>query len=273
MKIDETGSRRKLSKRKDPEAAVSYYHEKGIPIEAVKLYLTTIANSNFESWYDANKDKNIDDFKLDFKKISASGTLFDIDKLLNISKNYISRLKAVEVYEETLKWAEEFDPELSDLLIKYKDYCISIFNIEREQKKPRKDYSCYSDIRNQIWYMFDELFNIKENVYANIEIKEYYNSEMLMDYITNYYSSTDSKDEWYSKIKDLAIKHGFAGEVKMYKEDPDKYLGHVGDVCEFIRVASTSLTMTPDLYEILKLLGSERIRERFNNFNELLNKK
>lgn len=270
MKIDEDGTRRKLSKRKDPEAAVSFYHEKGIPIEAVKLYLTTIANSNFESWYDANKDKTIDDFKLDFKKISASGTLFDLDKMLNISKNYISRLKASEVYEASLKWALEFDKELYDLLTKYKDYSINLFNIEREQKKPRKDYSCYSDIKNQIWYMYDELFDTKENVYSNVEIKKYYNSDILFDYINNYYNSNDTKDEWYEKVKQLATKYGFAANVKDYKENPDDYNGHVGDVCEFIRVAITSLTMTPDLYELLRLLGEGRIKNRFNKFSEYM---
>ena len=270
MKIDEDGTRRKLSKRKDPEAAVSFYHEKGIPIEAVKLYLTTIANSNFESWYDANKDKTIDDFKLDFKKISASGTLFDLDKMLNISKNYISRLKASEVYEASLKWALEFDKELYDLLTKYKDYSINLFNIEREQKKPRKDYSCYSDIKNQIWYMYDELFDTKENVYSNVEIKKYYNSDILFDYINNYYNSNDTKDEWYEKVKQLATKYGFAANVKDYKENPDDYNGHVGDVCEFIRVAITSLTMTPDLYELLRLLGEDRIKNRFNKFSEYM---
>lgn len=270
MKIDEDGTRRKLSKRKDPEAAVSFYHEKGIPIEAVKLYLTTIANSNFESWYDANKDKTIDDFKLDFKKISASGTLFDLDKMLNISKNYISRLKASEVYEASLKWALEFDKELYDLLTKYKDYSINLFNIEREQKKPRKDYSCYSDIKNQIWYMYDELFDIKENVYSNVEIKKYYNSDILFDYINNYYNSNDTKDEWYEKVKQLATKYGFAANVKDYKENLDDYNGHVGDVCEFIRVAITSLTMTPDLYELLRLLGEDRIKNRFNKFSEYM---
>lgn len=270
MKIDETGSRRKLSKRKDPEAAVSYYHEKGIPIEAVKLYLTTIANSNFESWYDANKDKTIDDFKLDFKKISASGTLFDIDKMLNISKNYISRLKATEVYESTLNWAKEFDNELYELLTKYKDYSISLFNVEREQKKPRKDYSCWSDIKNQIWYMYDEIFNSKEEIYKDVEIKSYFDSNILIDYIDNYYSDTDTKDEWYSKIKALAISHGFAGEVKSYNETPDNYKGHVGDVCEYIRVATTSLTKTPDLYELLKLLGKDRIKERILRFSNYI---
>ena len=270
MKIDEDGTRRKLSKRKDPEAAVSFYHEKGIPIEAVKLYLTTIANSNFESWYDANKDKTIDDFKLDFKKISASGTLFDLDKMLNISKNYISRLKASEVYVASLKWALEFDKELYDLLTKYKDYSINLFNIEREQKKPRKDYSCYSDIKNQIWYMYDELFDTTENVYSNVEIKKYYNSDILFDYINNYYNSNDTKDEWYEKVKQLATKYGFAANVKDYKENPDDYNGHVGDVCEFIRVAITSLTMTPDLYELLRLLGEDRIKNRFNKFSEYM---
>ena len=268
MKIDEDGSRRKLSKRKDPEAAVSFYHEKGIPIEAVKLYLTTIANSNFESWYDANKDKTIDDFKLDFKKISASGTLFDLDKMLNISKNYISRLKASEVYDASLKWAEEFDKELYDLLVKYKEYSINLFNIEREQKKPRKDYSCYSDIKNQIWYMYDELFDKEEDVYKDVEIKEYYNNDILFDYINNYYDNNDTKEQWYEKVKDLAVKYGFAANVKDYKENPNDYKGHVGDICEFIRVAVTSLTMTPDLYELLKLLGKNRIYSRIERFSK-----
>ncbi len=268
MKIDEDGSRRKLSKRKDPEAAVSFYHEKGIPIEAVKLYLTTIANSNFESWYDANKDKTIDDFKLDFKKISASGTLFDLDKMLNISKNYISRLKASEVYDASLKWAEEFDKELYDLLVKYKEYSINLFNIEREQKKPRKDYSCYSDIKNQIWYMYDELFDKEEDVYKDVEIKEYYNNDILFDYINNYYDNNDTKEQWYEKVKNLAVKYGFAANVKDYKENPNNYKGHVGDICEFIRVAVTSLTMTPDLYELLKLLGKNRIYSRIERFSK-----
>lgn len=268
MKIDEDGSRRKLSKRKDPEAAVSFYHEKGIPIEAVKLYLTTIANSNFESWYDANKDKTIDDFKLDFKKISASGTLFDLDKMLNISKNYISRLKASEVYDASLKWAEEFDKELYDLLVKYKEYSINLFNIEREQKKPRKDYSCYSDIKNQIWYMYDELFDKKEDVYKDVEIKEYYDSDILFDYINDYYDNNDTKEQWYEKVKNLAVKYGFASNVKDYKENPNDYKGHVGDICEFIRVAVTSLTMTPDLYELLKLLGKNRIYSRIERFSK-----
>ena len=261
MKIDENGVRRKLSKRKDPEAAVSYYHEKGIPKEAVKLYLTTIANSNFESWYDANKEKSIDDFKLEFKKISASGTLFDIEKLLNISKNYISRLKANEVYENALSWANIYDKELYNLLINYKDYSIKVFNIEREKKKPRKDYSSYSEIKDKIWYMYDELFFCKENKNNNN-----IDDKILIDYIENYYNENDEEEEWYEKIKNLAEKYNYAREVKIYNENPDNYKGHVGNVCEYIRIAVTSLTMTPNLYEILKLLGKIRIKERIEKF-------
>ena len=260
MKLDENGSRRKLSKRKDPEAAVSYYHEKGIPKEAVKIYLTTIANSNFEVWYDSNKEKSIDDFKLEFKKINASGTLFDIEKLLNISKNYISRLKAEEVYENALLWSYDFDKELYDLLTKYKEYSINIFNIEREKKKPRKDFSCYSEIKDKIWYMYDELYDKKN--YENIENKEYFDKNMLLDYIDNYYDINDTEDEWYNKIKLLAEKYNFAKEVKLYNENPNNYNGHIGHICEYIRVVVTTLTMTPNLYEILKLLGKDRIKNR-----------
>lgn len=261
---------RKISKRKDPEAAVSFYHEKGIPVEAIKLYFATIMNSNFDGWFLQNQDKSYRDFTFAFNKMSTSGSLFDLEKLINISKNYISRLKATEVYESTLNWAKEFDGDLYELLTKYKDYSISLFNIEREQKKPRKDYSCWSDIKNQIWYMYDEMFNSKENLYKDVEIKNYFDSSILIDYIDNYYSDTDTKDEWYSKIKELSISHGFAGEVKTYNENPDNYKGHVGDVCEFIRVATTSLTKTPDLYELLKLLGKDRIKERVLAFSDYI---
>ena len=151
--------KRKLSKRKDPEAAMSYYAELGIPVEAVHLYLMTIANTNFEQWYDQNKDKSIDDFKFDFKKISASGSLFDLEKLINISRNYISYLKAEEVYDNVLAWSKEYDLDFYNLLNKYKDYTISIFSIERYQKKPRKDYESWSSIKKHIWYMYDELFH------------------------------------------------------------------------------------------------------------------
>lgn len=264
MKIDEEGTRRKLSKRKDPEAAVSYYHEKGIPVNAVKLYLMTVANSNFEEWLNQNPDKPMEEFKFNFKKMSVSGSLFDVEKLLNISKNYISKLKAEEVYEYTLKYAEEFDREFYNLLVKYKDYFIKVFNIEREIKKPRKDYAMFSEIRNYTWYMLDELFtgdiNYEFNTITDMdEIKK-----ILSLYIEKYYFEEDDQETWFNRIKELSGELGYAKEVKDYKENPDNYKGHVGDVSMVLRVALTSKSMTPNLYEIMKLFGKERIRNRFN---------
>ncbi len=263
---EEDGKKRKLSKRKDPEAAVSFYHEKGIPVAAVKLYLMTIANTNFEQWYDANKDKKLDDFKFDFKKVSASGALFDVDKLYNISKNYISYLKAEEVYDSLLEWANDYDGEFAKLLVKYKQYCINVFNIEREQKKPRKDYACYSMIKSQIWYMFDELYdNVEHYEFQKISDPEQI-SQILDLYINKYYSEDDDKETWFSKMKELASDLGYAKEVKEYKNNPDAYKGHVGDISMVLRVALTSKSTTPDLYEIMKLLGSKRVIQRYNKF-------
>ena len=264
MKVDEEGVRRKLSKRKDPEAAVSYYHEKGIPVEAVKLYLMTIANSNFEGWMDSNPGKSIDEFKFDFKKMSKSGSLFDIEKLLNISRNYISRLTAKEVYDATLKWASEFDKEFYGLLTKYKDYSINIFNIEREQKKPRKDYEAYSSIKSQVWYMYDELFNDNleydfDKISDSKEIKN-----ILNEYI-KLYDENDDKDTWFNKIKEVADTLGYASDMKAYKENPDNYKGNVADIATVIRVVLTTSKVTPDLYLIMKLLGKDRIINRFNS--------
>ena len=266
MKIDEDGTRRKLSKRKDPEAAVSYYHQKGIPVEAVKLYLMTIANSNFEGWWDQNPTLGIDDFKFDFKKMSVSGSLFDLEKLLNISKSYISRLKASEVYEKALTWAKEFDTEFATILEKYKDYSISILNIEREQKKPRKDFESFSSIKSNIWYMYDEYFNndVTYNfgkITDNEEIKM-----ILKTYIEKYYDAADDKDTWFHKIKELTEELGYCADMKAYKENPDMYKGSVADISTVIRVAVTTSSMTPDLYEILKLLGKDRIINRFHRF-------
>ena len=266
MKVDETGARRKLSKRKDPEAAVSYYHEKGIPIEAVKLYLLTIANSNFEAWYGANPCASIYDFKFDFKKMSESGSLFDVEKLNNISKNYISKLKATEVYENLKTFTKEYDKEFFEIIDKNKEYTINILNIEREQKKPRKDYASYSDIRNHIWYMYDELFNNEKYEFQKInDMKEICN--LLNEYINNYYNEDDDKETWFNKIKELCDNTGYASNMKEYKENPERFKGSVADVSTVIRVALTTKSMTPDLYEIMKLLGKDRIIKRINILN------
>lgn len=264
MKIDEeTGSKRKLSKRKDKEAAVSYYHEKGIPVEAVKLYLMTIGNSNFEEWLNQNPTASINDFKFSFKKMSASGSLFDLEKLINISRNYISRLTAEEVYQRVLTYTQEFDLEFYQLLVKYKEYCISMFNIERNLKKPRKDYASFSDIRGYTWYMFDELFHEEveydfQSIHDVEEIKK-----ILNRYMEKYYDENDDEQTWFEKIKELSFELGYAKEVKEYKENPDHYKGHVGDISMVLRVALTTRSMTPNLYQIMKLFGKDRVFQRF----------
>lgn len=261
----EGDTKRKLSKRKDPEAAMSYYTELGIPIKAVHLYLMTIANTNFEQWYDQNKDKSIDDFKFDFKKISASGSLFDLEKLINISRNYISYLSAEEVYDNVLTWSKTYDSELYELLSKYKEYTINVFSIERYQKKPRKDYESWSSIKKNIWYMYDELFQNVDYDECNITDKNEINN-ILSTYINSYYQESDDKDTWFSRIKELSTALGYCANMKEYKENPNNYKGSVADVSTVIRIALTSSTMTPDLYEIMKLLGADRVKSRILNF-------
>ncbi len=256
-------TKRKLSKRKDPEAAMSYYAELGIPIKAVHLYLMTIANTNFEQWYDQNKDKTLDDFKFDFKKISASGSLFDVEKLINISRNYISFLSAEEVYDNVYNWSNTYDPSIHELLEKYKEYTINIFSIERYQKKPRKDYESWSSIKKNIWYMYDELFT--PSTYDFQKIKDHEEiSKILTTYLDKYYQESDDKETWFNKIKDLTDELGYCSNMKEYKENPDKYKGSVADISTVIRVALTSSSMTPDLYEIMKLLGPNRIKSRID---------
>ncbi len=265
---DDDGTKRKLSKRKDPEAGLVYYHEEGIPIEAVMIYLATITNSNFEAWFDANPNASINDFKFEFKKVGSSGgAIYDIDKLTNISKNYISRLKASDLYDRVLEWAKVYDNAFYKLLSKYKDYTTSILNIEREQKKPRKDFAKYSDVFKQVWYMYDEVFDSKELEYdfKNVTDKDEIKT-ILKTYIEKYYSDNDTKEEWFSKIKLLCDELGYASDMKEYKANPDKFKGNVADVSTVIRVALTTSSMTPDLYELLRLLGKERIQKRFERF-------
>ncbi len=265
MKIDEDGTRRKLSKRKDPEASVSFYHEKGVPIEAVKIYLMTIANSNFEAWMDEHPNEDYRNFKLSFDKISVSGSLFDIEKLFNISKNYISKMTSEDLYNEALKWALEFDKELYDLMKKYDKYTKDIFSIERYQEKPRKDYSSYSDIKSHIWYMYDELFNPTSYEWQKITDRDEI-TKIVMEYFDNYYDQNDDKETWFNKIKMLTEKLGYAANMKDYRKNPENYKGSVADISTVIRVMVTSRSMTPDLYEILKLLGPERIKKRLLRF-------
>ena len=261
MKND-NGNKRKLSKRKDSEAAVSYYDEEGIPEEAVKEYLLNIANSNFENWRRANKEKSIEEFELQLNKMSVSGALFDMVKLLDVGKTVISMFTAEEVYEKSLEWANKYDKELKEML-KDKEYALKIFSIERGNKKPRKDISKWSEVKENIEYMYDDKFLNKEQEYPYQVISEKEDiNKILALYLEKYYNENDDKQEWFDKIKELSGELGYAKEVKEYKANPEAYKAHVGDVSTVIRVALTGRTNTPDMYEIMKVLGKDSIEKR-----------
>lgn len=253
---------RKISKRKDPEASMSYYTEKGYPEEAVIEALMTIINSNYEEWHTSNPDKTFRDFTFSPKKMSSSGALFDLEKLNNISRDVISKMTKEELLERSLNWANKFDEELKELIEKDKEYYMNIINIERCQKKPRKDYETYSDIKNYIWYMYDELFIKEDKTYEfnGIDIEEVRN--VLKTYFDKYYDASFDKDTWFNKMKEAAEEMGYCANMKEYKLNPDNYKGSIADFSMIIRVALTTKTTTPDLYEIMKLLGTDRIKER-----------
>lgn len=254
---------RKLSKRKDPEAAVAFYHEKGIPTEAVKLYFATLLNSNFDGWFLQNQDKDYQEFSFSFNKMCTSGgSLFDIEKLLNISKNYLSRLKAEEVFANLDNWSKEFDNEFNQLIKQYRDYTISVLNIEREQKKPRKDFACYSEIKENIWYMYDELFSDVDFDFSFLKHEEDA-KKIVSTYLSDFFDINDDKETWFNKIKELTLKMGYNTNMKEYKENPDEFRGSIADISNVIRVSLTTKLTTPDLFEIIKLLGNERVCERF----------
>ena len=270
MKNDD-GNKRKLSKRKDPEAAVSYYAEQGIPKEAVKEYLLNIANSTFENWRRANPDKKIEEFDLQLNKMSVSGALFDMVKLLDVSKIVISKMSADDVYSSSLDWAKKQDEELAKLLENRKEYSLKVFGIERGNKKPRKDISKWSDVKENISYMYDELFEKDNSEYQYQVINDKDDIRRILDlYVSKYYNFEDDKQTWFDKIKELAGEMGYAKEVKEFKANPGVYKAHVGDVSTVLRVALTKRTNTPDMYEIMQVLGKDVIESRFEIAKENL---
>ncbi len=257
---------RKISKRLDPEAKMSYYEEKGYPPLAVIEAVMTIANSNYEAWREGHPDAHFTEFEFSPKKMSASGALFDLDKLDNISKNYISKLTKEEVYEGVLEWSKKYDPEFANILEKYKEESMAIYNIEREQKKPRKDYAYYSEIKEKTWYMYDEYFkdiSYDFSAYDREEVKK-----ILNTYIQEYYSEFDTEENWFNKIKELCEKENYAINMKAYKEDSSKFRGSVVDVTNMIRIALTTLKTTPNLYALMQILGAERIKNRIQKITQ-----
>ncbi len=254
---------RKISKRLDPEAKMSFYEEKGYPTYAVIEAIMTIANSNYEAWREGHPDAHFTEFEFSPKKMSSSGALFDLDKLNNISKNYLSHLTKEEVYKGVLAWSEKYDQEFANILKKYPDYSMQIYNIEREQKKPRKDYIYYSEIKSKTWYMYDEYF--KDVTYNFLDYNMQDVKLILNTYIDQYYHEEDSQDEWFNRIKEMCDILGYASNMKDYKENSNNYKGSIVDVTNIIRIALTTFSNTPNLYDLMQILGKERVVERLQN--------
>ncbi len=266
---EENGNKRKLSKRKDPELAVTYYKQEGFPAASVNEYIMTIMNSNFEDWRRANKDADIDLFPFSFKKMSVSGALFDTVKLTDVSKNIISKMRADEVFELSYEWAKEFSPRLAQLYTDYSEYTKKVLNIDRHNAKPRKDIAKWSDIPEYISYMYDETFekcyNLTGNATAALAV------QVIQRYI-EIADTQDDKDTWFDKIRQICAPCGCTANVKEFKQNPDAFKGHVGDVSTIIRVALTGRTNTPDLHAIMSLLGQQRVMERLRNAMEYYTK-
>lgn len=268
----ENGNTRKLSKRKDPEAAVSYYREMGIPPEAVRLYMATLANTNFEEWYLANPDQNEKDFSFSFDHMPIGGTLVDMEKLHNISKTYLSTCSAEDIFTRSLTYFKEYDPLFAKTLEANKERVIAFLDIERHNERPRKDIISYKDVKYQSSYMIPTLFfQDEEETYQEVEKKEY-DLSLLEEYL-NVYSREDDDQEWYERMKSFAISHGYAGSTKEYKQNPDAFKGHIGDICETLRRAVTGRTRTPSLCQILKIMNQDEIKKRIRFFANWLEKK
>lgn len=256
---EDNGGKRKLSKRKDPEASVSFYTQSGYPKESVMEYLFTIANSNFEDWRKANKDAPLSAFPFNLKKMSASGALFDLNKLNDVSKNVISLMTADEVYEKAVNWAKDYDGELYRLFAADEAFAKGILSIDRGTAKPRKDIAKWDEIKDYVSYFYGELYTPDFTLPENIS-KE--NAAAVLEAYLNVFDADDDKDTWFGKIKDLCEPLGFTPNVKEYKKNPEAYKGHVGDVSTIIRIAITSRRNTPDLHSIIALLGNDEVRAR-----------
>lgn len=262
MKIDEeTGGKRKISKRKDPEAAVSHFAAEGYPAQSVKEYLLTLLNSNFEDWRRANPTAELTAFPFNLKKLSVSGALFDMVKLRDVSKLCISRMTAEEVYERTLAWAKVYDEAFAQRLEADREKALGMLALDRGGKKPRKDLAAFSEVQPYFSYMYDDLYKADYTLPEHIDPRDA--AAILEQYVT-VWSPEDDKDTWFAKVKSICAPLGFAAEMRDWKADPASYKGNVSDVSTVIRVAVTGRTNTPDLCTILRLLGRETVCTRLS---------
>lgn len=262
-KID-NGNKRKLSKRKDPEADVRYYIEQGYPVQSVIEYVLNLLNSDFEMWRAKNPNASIDDFDFSIKKIGSNNPMFDFDKLNNISKTVISKYSAEKVYSELLGWANVYDKNFAKTLVENKEKTIGMLSIDRGGERPRKDIYA--------WSMVKELYNYIFSDTLTYTIDDKYKTQAAKEFVTEYINSYDTNlnnQEWFSQIKQIALAHNFA-DNKDYKANPTAYAGSIADACNLVRLAVTGKTTTPDLCSIMKLIGETLVKERLTNaFNKL----
>lgn len=260
----ETGNRRKLSKRKDKEAATSFFLEQGYPITGVLEYLYTIANSNFEEWL-ASNTHSLKDFTLAFEKFSLDGALFDLPKLANISKEYLCQLSKDDFTKECLAWASEYNLKLKDLIEQDIDKFKQIINIEREQEKPRKDYEKFSDVFDKVSFFYNEYYN--EMVKNTLPFSEFIPHDTIKNFLNSFAFDLDKslsldETEWFAFMKKKGTEFNFADDRKVYKADPSKYVGWYADCISLIRIAISTSTQAPKLYDVLKILGKDEIKRR-----------
>ena len=257
MKMD-GNSKRKLSKRKDPELALTYYKGEGFPVLAMREYLMTVLNSNFEDWRRANPDADIDTFKFSPKKLNPAGSLFDYAKLTDVSKNVISRMSAENVYAQLVEWAKEFDPDFAAKLEADPAYAISILAIGRGGKKPRKDLATWKEARPYMGFFYDEFMDPPV-------FDEKFDKDLVRTVLEKYLAVADPADDsavWFDKVKAITEEVGFTTDMKAYKADPAAFPGTVADISTMMRVAITGKTNSPDLYTVTRILGAERTAER-----------
>ena len=265
MKMDGT-SKRKLSKRKDPELALTFYKAEGFPVEAVYEYIMTVLNSNFEDWRRANPDANLDDFKFSPKKLNPAGSLFDYATLTDVSKNEIARMDAGKVYTLLTQWAEEFDADFADKLKADPAFATAILAIGRGGKKPRKDIATWKEAKPYMGFFYDDYLELPvfDNKFSN---------ETVLTALEKFLEKFDIADDsgvWFDKVKAITEEMGFTTDMKAYKADPDAFPGTVADVSTFIRQAVTGKTNSPDLYTVMQILGYDRTVERIKAVMETL---
>ena len=268
MKIDpETGGKRKLSKRKDPELALTFYEQEGYPVPAVLEYLMTLLNSNFEEWRRANPDLPMNDFQFTTKKMSGSGALFDIEKLRDVSKNVISRMTAEQVYDFVAEWSAVNDKEFNALLTRDPAFSKAYLAIGRGGKKPRKDLALWSDAKGYMDFMFDELFQPDYTMPERVSAED---AKAILSDFAGMFDENDTPDGFFDKMKQIASAHGYAADTKAYKADPSAYKGAVGDVSMVVRVAVAGRQNAPDLQTVMGILGKDKVLERLSKCADAL---